>query len=239
MSETSIPKHIAFIMDGNGRWAKGRGLPRAMGHRKGAEVLREVIRAGSRLGVSTMTFYCFSSENWKRPEDEVEGLMNLLRRYLKSDLAEFHSAGIRLKIIGDRAPLPEDIVQLIEQSEEQTADNEKMTVCMAISYGSRQEISSAAQALAIKVRDGVLSPQDITPEKIGEELYTAGIPDPDLLIRTSGETRISNFLLWQLAYSEMVFLDKYWPEFSKEDLWSAVEEYQRRDRRYGVALGTA
>ena len=239
MSENSVPSHIAFIMDGNGRWAARRGLPRLMGHRKGAEALREVIRAGCDAGVRIMTFYCFSTENWDRAQTEVEALMSLLRRYLKYDLGELHEAGVRLKVIGDRRHLPDDIVTLIDHAERETADNSVMMACMAISYGSRQEITHAARRLAEKVAQGTLTPAELTPDHLVQELDTAGIPDPDLLVRTSGEMRISNFLLWQMAYSEMVFLDKYWPDFTAQDLRSVIAEYQKRDRRYGALPNSA
>lgn len=239
MSENSVPSHIAFIMDGNGRWAAGRGLPRLMGHRKGAEALREVIRAGCDAGVRIMTFYCFSTENWDRAQTEVEALMSLLRRYLKHDLGELHEVGVRLKVIGDRRRLPDDIVTLIDHAERETADNSVMMACMAISYGSRQEITHAARRLAEKVAQGTLTPAELTPDHLVQELDTSGIPDPDLLVRTSGEMRISNFLLWQMAYSEMVFLDKYWPDFTAQDLHSVIAEYQKRDRRYGVLPNSA
>ena len=239
MSENPVPPHIAFIMDGNGRWAAGRGLPRLMGHRKGAEALRTVIRAGCDLGVRIMTFYCFSTENWDRSPTEVEALMSLLRRYLKNDLDELREAGVRLRVIGDRRQLPDDIVTLIDRAERETADNNAMTACMAISYGSRQEITHAARRLSEKVAEGVLNPAEITPDHLTQELDTAGIPDPDLLVRTSGEMRISNFLLWQMAYSEMIFLDKYWPDFTAQDLRLVIVEYQKRERRYGVLPNSA
>ena len=239
MSENPVPPHIAFIMDGNGRWAAERSLPRLVGHRKGAEALRAVIRAGCDLGVRVMTFYCFSTENWDRSPTEVEALMSLLRRYLKNDLDELHEAGVRLRVIGDRRQLPDDIVTLIDRAERETADNNVMIACMAISYGSRQEITHAVRRLAEKIAEGVLNPADITPNHLTQELNTAGIPDPDLLVRTSGEMRISNFLLWQMAYSEMIFLDKYWPDFTAQDLQSVIVQYQKRERRYGVLPSSA
>ncbi|WP_020593684.1 isoprenyl transferase [Kiloniella laminariae] len=230
-----IPNHIAVIMDGNGRWAKARRLPRAFGHRKGAEALRELLKAAIDIGIPYMTFYSFSSENWSRPQSEIEDIMGLLRRYLQSELATFHKAGIRLKVIGERSRLAKDIVQLIDDAEQQTAENDKMTVVMALSYGGRQEIVEAARQMAVRVSNNELSPDDISEELFERSLYTKDIPDPDLLIRTSGEMRISNFLLWQLAYSEMVFVEKNWPDFTRDDLVWAIEEYQKRDRRYGAA----
>ncbi len=234
-----IPQHIAVIMDGNGRWANARHLPRAFGHRKGAEALRELLKSAIKIGIPYMTFYSFSSENWNRPESEINDIMGLLRRYLQSELATFHKAGIRLKVIGDRSKLATDIVRLIEDAEMQTRDNTKMTVVMALSYGGRQEIVEATKNMVRKVKNGDLEIDEITETSFGQELYTSDIPDPDLLIRTSGEMRISNFLLWQLAYSEMVFIEKYWPDFSEKDLILAIEEYQKRERRYGSAAETA
>ena len=234
-----IPQHIAVIMDGNGRWANARHLPRVFGHRKGAEVLRELLKSAIKIGIPYMTFYSFSSENWNRSESEINDIMGLLRRYLQSELATFHEAGICLKVIGDRSRLAKDIILLIEDAERQTANNKKMTVVMALSYGGRQEIVHAAQKLALQVKDGDIDPADITETSFEKNLYTAGMPHPDLLIRTSGEMRISNFLLWQLAYSEMVFVEKNWPDFSEDDLLWAIEEYQKRDRRYGSAAETA
>ncbi len=226
-------------MDGNGRWAKARHLPRAFGHRKGAEALRELLKSAIEIGIPYMTFYSFSSENWNRPQSEINDIMGLLRRYLQSELATFHKAGIRLKVIGDRSRLADDIVLLIEDAERQTLNNDKLTVVMALSYGGRQEIVEAAQRIANQVKSGSLNPDQITENVFEQELYTRDIPDPDLLIRTSGEMRISNFLLWQLAYSEMVFVEKNWPDFSKNDLLTAIGEYQKRDRRYGSAAETA
>ncbi len=226
-------------MDGNGRWAKARHLPRAFGHRKGAEALRELLKSAIEIGIPYMTFYSFSSENWSRPQSEINDIMGLLRRYLQSELATFHKAGIRLKVIGDRSRLADDIILLIEDAERQTSDNDKLTVVMALSYGGRQEIVEAARNVALKVQSGSLDATEISEELFEKELYTKDIPDPDLLIRTSGEMRISNFLLWQLAYSEMVFVEKNWPDFTKKDLLFAIEEYQKRDRRYGSAAETA
>ena len=226
-------------MDGNGRWAKARHLPRAFGHRKGAEALRELLKSAIEIGIPYMTFYSFSSENWSRPQSEINDIMGLLRRYLQSELATFHKAGIRLKVIGDRSRLADDIILLIEDAERQTSDNDKLTVVMALSYGGRQEIVEAARNIALKVQSGSLDATEISEELFEKELYTKDIPDPDLLIRTSGEMRISNFLLWQLAYSEMVFVEKNWPDFTKKDLLFAIEEYQKRDRRYGSAAETA
>ena len=232
------PAHVAIIMDGNGRWAKARGLPRTAGHRRGADAVQRTVQCAADLGVSYLTLYGFSSENWKRPVSEIDDLMGLLRRYLQSDINKLHEKGIKLRVIGERSRLPKDIVDLIERAEWKTQANERMTVLMALSYGGRQEIAGAAQALAQAVAAGRLSPEEITEERLAEHLFTASIPDPDLVIRTSGEQRISNFLLWQSAYSELVFIDKLWPDFGEADLADALREFQQRDRRYGAAASS-
>ncbi|NIA67297.1 isoprenyl transferase [Pelagibius litoralis] len=234
-SDPAVPRHVAIIMDGNGRWANARGMPRTLGHRQGAEAVRRCISGAIELGIPFLTLFGFSSENWRRPMTEVADLMGLLRRYLQSELAEIHKNGIRLRVIGDRARLPDDIVRLIDDAEARTRDNQRLNLMIAISYGSRQEIAEAARRLAEAVRDGELQPSEIDEDLFAQGLLTAGIPDPDLVIRTSGEQRLSNFLLWQAAYSELIFVDKLWPDFDKSDLLAAVEEYQRRDRRYGAA----
>jgi undecaprenyl diphosphate synthase len=228
------PNHVAIIMDGNGRWASARGLPRAAGHRQGAEAVRRTVTGAIELGVSYLTLYGFSSENWKRPVTEVEDLMGLLRRYLQGEIAELHKKGIRLRVIGERARLPRDIVRLIDEAEAQTAGLDQLVLVMAISYGGRQDILSAARKLAEQAAAGQLDPAQIDEEHLSGALSTHGIPDPDLVIRTSGEKRISNFLLWQSAYSELVFVDKLWPDFGKDDLAASILEYQQRDRRYGA-----
>jgi len=229
------PQHVAIIMDGNGRWANARGLPRALGHRQGAEAVRRCIAGALEMGIPFVTLFGFSSENWRRPMTEVEDLMGLLRRYLQSEIAEFHKNGIRLRVIGERDKLPKDIVRLIDDAEQRTAGNDALDLVIAISYGGRQEIAAAARRLAIAVAAGELSPEDIDEECFAAGLLTAGIPDPDLVIRTSGEQRLSNFLLWQAAYSEFIFVDKLWPDFGKTDLEAAVAEFRRRERRYGAA----
>ncbi len=229
------PRHVAIIMDGNGRWANARGLPRTLGHRQGAEAVRRTVAGALEMGIPFLTLFGFSSENWRRPMTEVEDLMGLLRRYLQSEIAEFHKNGIRLRVIGERGRLPGDIVRLIDDAERRTADNQALDLVMAISYGGRQEIAAAARRLAEAVAAGELAPEDIDEESFAAGLLTAGIPDPDLLIRTSGEQRLSNFLLWQAAYSELVFVDKLWPDFDKSDLEAAVNEFRRRERRYGAA----
>ncbi len=223
-------------MDGNGRWARARGLPRAAGHRQGSEAVRRTVAGAIELGISYLTLYGFSSENWKRPVSEVEDLMGLLRRYLQAEIAELHKKGIRLRVIGERSRLPRDIVRLIDDAETQTAGMDRLNLVMAISYGGRQDIAAAARRLAEEAAAGRLDPSAIDTRRVADALSTRGIPDPDLVIRTSGEKRISNFLLWQSAYSELVFVDKLWPDFGKEDLADAIREFQQRDRRYGVAV---
>jgi undecaprenyl diphosphate synthase len=234
----SPPAHVAIIMDGNGRWAKARGLPRAAGHSRGVEVLRHTISAAVDLGIAYLTVYAFSSENWQRPPSEVAGLMGLLRRYLRGELAEFQKNGVRLRVIGDRSRLPLDIVRLIEDAEASTVGNRHLTLVVALSYGGRQDIVAAVRRLAKAAAAGSLDPRAIDDKQFAVELFTGDIPDPDLVIRTSGEQRISNFLLWQSANSEMVFLDKYWPDFNKEDLAEAVHEFHRRDQSCVAALGS-
>ncbi|HEX6119346.1 MAG TPA: isoprenyl transferase [Dongiaceae bacterium] len=222
-------------MDGNGRWAKARGLPRTIGHREGAEALRRIVRASTEFSVAYLTVFGFSSENWKRPAAEVTDLMGLLRLYLRKEIAEIDRNGVRLRVIGDRDRLSADIIQLIEEAEGRTAANTRLNLTVALSYGARAEIVSAAQQLARAVRAGSLDPEDIDELAFQRHLFTADIPDPDLVIRTSGEKRISNFLLWQSAYAEYVFMDKLWPDFAGDDLKSAIVEFSGRKRRYGAA----
>lgn len=229
--------HVAIIMDGNGRWAASRGLPRTMGHRAGIEAVRRTLKAARELPVSHLTLYSFSSENWRRPLTEINELMQLLRFYLRSELATLHKEGVRIKIIGDRRKLPADITNMIEHAEELTQDNKELTLTLALSYGGRQEITSAARGLAKAVARGELTADAIDEHVMQSFLFTGGMPDPDLVIRTSGEKRISNFLLWQSAYAEFVFLDVLWPDFAAEHLSAAIEEYQRRERRYGDTAG--
>jgi undecaprenyl diphosphate synthase len=225
-------------MDGNGRWAKKRGLPRTAGHKQGAEAVRRALKAAPDLGISYLTLYSFSSENWTRPETEVRDLMGLLKLYLRSELSELNANGVRVRVIGERERLSGDIQQLIELAETTTAGNSRLTLVLALSYGGRQEIRNAVQRIAERVRDGELSPADISEDLISANLDTADIPDPDLVIRTSGEQRLSNFLPWQTAYSELVFTDCLWPDFNAETFASAVEEYSRRERRFGAAGAT-
>jgi undecaprenyl diphosphate synthase len=227
------PLHVAIIMDGNGRWAKSRGLPRTAGHRRGADAVREAVKSAADLGVSYLTLFGFSSENWKRPHGEVRDLMGLLRFYLRSEIKDLHANGVRLLVVGERQRLDPDIIRLIEDAERKTAANTKFTLVLALSYGGRQELVRAARRLAEDVAAGRRDPAEIDEESFASHLFTADIPDPDLLIRTSGEKRISNFLLWQSAYAELVFLDVLWPDFSRLDLEAAIQEFQRRERRYG------
>ncbi|RED53298.1 isoprenyl transferase [Aestuariispira insulae] len=232
--QLAVPTHVAVIMDGNGRWAKSRGLPRVAGHKAGADSVRKVVEEASRLGIRYLTLYSFSSENWKRPETEVNDLMGLLRRYLKSEIAELHSKNIRFRVIGDRSRLSKDIVRLIDDAEALTDSNGGLCLVLALSYGSRAEITGAVRSISKMVAAGELSADDITEETVSAALYTSDIPDPDLLIRTSGEYRVSNFLMWQLAYTEFYFTDKFWPAFDGSDLVEAVKDFNKRDRRYGA-----
>ncbi|MFO1155125.1 MAG: isoprenyl transferase [Rhodospirillales bacterium] len=229
------PVHVAIIMDGNGRWATSRGLPRTAGHKRGGEAVKRTVESAGRMGIRYLTLFGFSSENWKRPTSEVSDLMGLLRYYLRNELRFLKENNIRLRVIGDRSRLDADIVRLIGQAEEETGDNTQLTVVVALSYGGRAEIVRASRQLAERVRDGAMAAADIDEATFAGHLYTADIPDPDLLIRTSGEKRISNFLLWQLAYAELIFTDTLWPDFAKEDLEQAVAEFHRRERRYGAA----
>ena len=233
----SPPLHVAIIMDGNGRWARARGLARVAGHRRGAESVRTAVECAVELGVSYLTLYGFSSENWNRPETEVNDLMGLLRFYLLGEIAYLHDKGIRLRVIGDRERLASDIVAMIESAENQTRENGNLTLIIALSYGGRTEIATAARNLARAAANGSVKPEEIDESVFSQHLFTAGIPDPDLLIRTSGEKRISNFLLWQLAYAEFVFVDILWPDFSRTDFENAITEYHCRERRYGASGG--
>jgi undecaprenyl diphosphate synthase len=232
----SLPRHIAIIMDGNGRWAKARGLPRIAGHRRGAEAARGTVIAAAELGVPYLTLFGFSSENWKRPSSEIQDLMGLLRYYLRGEIAELHRNGVRLKVIGDLGTLDPDIISLIEHAEAMTRENTRIILTIALSYGARAEIIAAVRAIARQVASGGLAATAIDEECFARHLFTAELPDPDLLIRTSGELRISNFLLWQSAYSELVFTKTLWPDFSKRDLQQAIDEYCGRERRYGASV---
>jgi undecaprenyl diphosphate synthase len=233
-----VPRHIAIIMDGNGRWAKARNLPRIAGHRRGAEAARRAVIAAAELGVGYLTLFGFSSENWKRPSTEIQDLMALLRHYLRGEIAELHRNGVRLKVIGDLAKLDADITSLIEHAEAMTRDNTRITLTMALSYGGRAELVAAVQAIAQQVSSGSLAVEAVDEDCLARHLFTADLPDPDLLIRTSGEQRLSNFLLWQSAYSELVFIKTLWPDFSKSDLEQAIDEFCGRERRYGASFGS-
>jgi undecaprenyl diphosphate synthase len=232
------PRHVAIIMDGNGRWAQARGLPRIAGHRHGAEAVRRTVTAAGELGIAYLTLFGFSSENWKRPTGEVDDLMGLLRHYLRREIAELHRNGVCLRVIGDRARLPEDIVRLIGNAESLTAGNSGLCLAVAISYGGRAEIARAARMIAAEAKAGSLAPESVDERLFARHLLTAEMPDPDLVIRTSGEQRISNFLLWQTAYSEFVFTDTLWPDFGRSDLEKALRDYHGRERRYGTFLGS-
>jgi undecaprenyl diphosphate synthase len=231
-----VPRHIAIIMDGNGRWAKARGLPRIAGHRRGAEAARRTVIAAAELGVPYLTLFGFSSENWKRPSAEIQDLMGLLRHYLRGEIAELHRNGVRLKVIGDLSTLDPDIFGLIRNAEAMTRDNSRINLIIALSYGGRAEIVSAVRAISRQAASGSLVVDAIDEECFARHLFTAELPDPDLLIRTSGEQRISNFLLWQSAYSEFVFTKTLWPDFSKSDLQQAIDEFCGRERRYGTSV---
>ena len=233
------PVHVAIIMDGNGRWAKSRGMPRLVGHKRGVESVRDAVKAAQSLGIRYLTLYGFSSENWRRPEAEVKDLMGLLRLYLRSEIAELHREGVRLRIIGQRSRLSDDIRALIDNGERLTGDNHTLTLTIALSYGGRDEIAQAAKSIAEAVQAGTIDPAEVDEETVARHLFTHDMPDPDLLIRTSGEKRISNFLLWQCAYAELVFIDKHWPDFSRDDLESAIREYHGRERRFGASAGTS
>jgi undecaprenyl diphosphate synthase len=227
------PRHVAVIMDGNGRWAAARGLPRAEGHRRGVEALRRTVRAASELGIQVLTIFSFSSENWSRPRAEIRELMGLLRRFIRHDLAELHASNVRVRIIGEKEGLDVEIRRLLDEAEELTKGNDGLTLVVAFNYGARQEIARAMRRLATAVGEGRLAPESITAESIGGFLDAPDLPDPDLIIRTSGEQRLSNFLLWQAAYSELVFLPTHWPDFDRAALEQALAEFHRRERRFG------
>lgn len=231
--QSNAPRHVAIIMDGNGRWAKARGMPRGFGHRKGVEAVREAVRSAREFGISYLTLYAFSSENWRRPVEEVSDLMGLLKLFIKRDLAELHSADVRIRVIGEREHLAGDILQLLLEAEETTRNNKGLVLVIAFNYGARDEIARACRRIAADVAAGRLDPDSINAEMVDARLDTAGIPDPDLIIRTSGEVRLSNFLLWQAAYSELVFLPDLWPDFDREAFRRALETYAARSRRFG------
>ena len=229
----AAPRHVAIIMDGNGRWAARRGLPRSAGHKAGVDALRRAVKAAADFGIEYLTIYSFSSENWSRPAAEVSFLLDLLRRFIRQDVAELHRSGVKITVVGSRADLEPGIVSLLDDAERLTGENSKLNLVVAFNYGSRQEIGRALSAIARKIESGEISTADISPELISLNLDTAGIPDPDLLIRTGGEQRISNFLLWQCAYTEFVFVDDFWPDFTHEIFARALDEFRLRDRRFG------
>ncbi|MGF6171788.1 isoprenyl transferase [Ensifer sp. 4252] len=229
----TVPEHVAIIMDGNGRWANARGLPRTMGHRKGVEAVRDAVKTAAEAGIRYLTLFAFSSENWNRPQAEVTDLMGLLKAFIRRDLADLHRENVRIRIIGERSNLRGDILPLLIEAEETTSGNTGITLVIAFNYGARDELTRAMRRLATEVAEGRLRPEDITPERIAASLDTAGIPDPDLILRTSGEERLSNFLLWQGAYSELLFVPELWPDFTRETFLSALEKFACRERRFG------
>lgn len=228
-----LPRHVAIIMDGNGRWAKARRLPRVAGHRRGVETVRKIVRRAGELGLEVLTLYAFSSENWRRPVEEISDLMGLLRHFIRADLDEIAEAGVRIRVIGDYTAFQPDVVALIDGAIERTAANSGMTLVIALNYGSHHEMALAARCLAERVQAGALQAADITPELVEAELYTAELPPVDLLIRTSGERRLSNFLLWQTAYAELLFVDTLWPDFDGAELDRALADFAQRERRFG------
>jgi undecaprenyl diphosphate synthase len=229
----AVPRHVAIIMDGNGRWAATRGLPRGEGHRRGVEALRRTVRAAGDLGIAFLTIFSFSAENWSRPAAEIRELMALLRRFIRNDLADLHRKGVRVRVIGERESLDAEIRRLLDEAEELTKDNSKLVLVVAFNYGARQEIARAARRIAAAVAAGDLAVGAVTADNLASYLDAPDLPDPDLIIRTSGEQRLSNFLLWQAAYSELVFVPTYWPDFDRAALEGAIAEYHRRERRFG------
>ena len=227
------PRHVAIIMDGNGRWAKARGLPRALGHKEGVEALRRAVEASRDLGLTHLSVYAFSTENWNRPQQEIDALFDLLRVFVRRDLARLHKDGVRIRIIGSRDGLSEDILSLIDEAVEKTKDNTRLTLNIAFNYGGRGEIVAAMRDIAKKVEAGTLKPDQIDEAMVSRMVWTAESPDPDMVIRTSGELRLSNFLLWSGAYAELMFMDLWWPDFTRESLEKAIDAYRRRDRRFG------
>jgi undecaprenyl diphosphate synthase len=232
-AKASLPQHVAIIMDGNGRWARQRSLPRVEGHRQGAESARTIIRTAGELGIKYLTLYAFSAENWNRPKDEVDALMKYLIHYLKTETPELNKNNVRLEVIGQIYRLPENVQEHLKKSIQTLSKNSGLTLVMALSYGSRIEIVDAVRGIAEKVKRGKLDPADINEQVFAQHLYTRNIPDPDLLIRTSGEMRVSNFLLWQISYAELVITPTLWPDFRKPQFFAALEEYARRHRRFG------
>ena len=232
-ARANLPRHVAVIMDGNGRWAKARHLPRVEGHRRGADSAREIIRTAGEIGVKYLTLYAFSAENWNRPKDEVDALMKYLIHYLKSETSELNKNNVRLEVIGQIWRLPDNVQEQLRKSIATLSKNNGLTLVMALSYSSRLEIVDAVRQVAEKVKSGKLEPADITEKIISDHLWTRSVPDPDLLIRTSGEMRVSNFLLWQISYAELVVTPTLWPDFRKPQFFAALEEYAKRHRRFG------
>jgi undecaprenyl diphosphate synthase len=233
LDKNNLPKHVAIIMDGNGRWAKEKGLPRTSGHYEGTKRVKEIAEAASQLGIKVLTFFAFSAENWERPKREVSALIRYLDNFLGKEINKLHRNNIRFMAIGRDEPIPKYLQNKIKEAEEKTRDNTGLIMVLALNYGSRQEIIDAVKKFSASLIEGVVNIDDIDEDKFGSYLYTANLPDPDLLIRTSGEMRISNFLLWQLSYTELYFSKKYWPDFYRSDFEEAIEEYQRRERRFG------
>ena len=233
-AKATLPAHVAVIMDGNGRWAKERGLPRVEGHRNGVESVRAILRACGEVGIKYLTLYAFSVENWNRPKDEVDTLMKYLARFLKNEIGELNRNNVRLEVIGQIYRLPEFVQEQLKKTQAALARNNGLTLILALSYGGRQEIVEAMRAIATKAKAGQLEPAEITEQVISQHLYTHQYPDPDLLIRTSGEQRVSNFLLWQISYAEFVITPTLWPDFRKAEFFAALEEYTRRHRRFGA-----
>jgi len=233
MDKNNIPQHIAIIMDGNGRWAKEKGLSRTAGHREGTKRVKEIVKTAAELGVKVVTFFAFSTENWNRPKKEVDMLMRYLNDFLDNELEELSKNNIRFKVIGQSKPIPQNILDKIKRVEDKTKNNTSLVMVLALNYGARQEIIDAVKKFTDSVSRGEVSPDDLDTEGFNRYLYTTGLPEPDLLIRTSGEMRLSNFLLWQLSYAELYFTKKYWPDFKSDDLRRAILEYQKRERRFG------
>ncbi len=231
-----VPRHLAIIMDGNGRWAQARGLPRVEGHRMGVERVKECVRTAAEIGVEYLTLFSFSSENWRRPKDEVDALMNLIKRFIRQELAELHENNVRVRVIGTTDRIDPEITAMIADSHALTAQNTGLQLTVAFNYGARDEIARAARKLAEDVARGVMRPEDVDMRAIEQRLDTHGLPDPDLLVRTSGEVRLSNFLLWQLAYAELMFVEDYWPDFDRDALIRTISAYQNRERRFGGVL---
>jgi len=234
IDKNNIPKHVAIIMDGNGRWARERGLPRTAGHRRGIARIRGIVSAARELGIKAVTFFAFSTENWERPKKEIDMLMQSLNKFLDKQIDELNKNNVRFKVIGRARPLPEYILAKIKKAEHITRDNTGLIMVLALNYGAKQEIVDAVKKFTNSVLQGKASIDDLDTEEFNQYLYTAGLPEPDLLIRTSGEMRISNFLLWQLSYAELYFPKKYWPDFKRDDLEEAIREYQKRERRFGA-----